>query len=186
MNFTEDWFSQNIPVWEQALAHLKGKPILAAEIGTYEGRSAVWLLDNILTHPEAHLDCIDTFEGSKEHKDIDMKAVEERARANLEPYGKKVTIIKNEGWDELMQWRYDPVDLIYIDGSHAAADVLRDAVLADIVLNPGGILIFDDYGWAGLNHAPNVPRGAIDAFMECYAEQYDQVHIGYQVILKKK
>ena len=36
-------------------------------------------------------------------------------------------------------------DLIYIDASHYAPDVLSDAVLAFKLLKPGGILIFDDY-----------------------------------------
>ena len=40
-------------------------------------------------------------------------------------------------------------DIIYIDGSHATSDVLEDAVLSYRLLKPGGLLIFDDYHWAG-------------------------------------
>ena len=32
---------------------------------------------------------------------------------------------------------------MYIDGSHAARDVISDAVLAWALLRPGGVLIFD-------------------------------------------
>ena len=35
-------------------------------------------------------------------------------------------------------------DIIYIDGSHEARDVLEDAVLAYRLLKIGGLLIFDD------------------------------------------
>lgn len=31
------------------------------EIGSYEGRSAVWFLENILTHPTARIVCVDLF-----------------------------------------------------------------------------------------------------------------------------
>ncbi len=33
--------------------------------------------------------------------------------------------------------------VIYVDGSHKARDVIADAVLAWALLRPGGILIFD-------------------------------------------
>ena len=61
-----------------------------------------------------------------------------------------------------------PFDLIYIDGSHTAADVLIDAVLAFQLLRVGGVMIFDDYLWSmepALSVDPlNMPKPAIDAF----------------------
>ncbi len=59
MKFTADWFSSHIPHWERLLRPLAGQPIQALEIGSYEGRSAVWLLQEILTHPESRLTCVD-------------------------------------------------------------------------------------------------------------------------------
>jgi hypothetical protein len=45
-----DWFSQHIPNWKRWLARFQGRDgIRAVEIGTYEGRAACWLLDNVLT-----------------------------------------------------------------------------------------------------------------------------------------
>ena len=40
-----DWFSQHIPVWTEVLAPLLAAtdPIHVLEIGSYEGRSAVWI-----------------------------------------------------------------------------------------------------------------------------------------------
>ena len=44
--FNEDWFSGHIPLWETLFADRKGCPRLAGlEIGSYEGRSASWLLE---------------------------------------------------------------------------------------------------------------------------------------------
>ena len=47
--FTQDWFTYNTPLWSRLLAPLVGRPIRALEVGVFEGRSAVWLLDHVLT-----------------------------------------------------------------------------------------------------------------------------------------
>lgn len=68
MAFTQDWFSKNIPVWERLFAPLKGRPNLQIlEIGSFEGRSACWLLEHVLTGEGAGIDCVDTFMGSMEN-----------------------------------------------------------------------------------------------------------------------
>jgi len=36
-------------------------------------------------------------------------------------------------------------DIVYIDGSHVANDVLQDAVLVWQLVKVGGFMIFDDY-----------------------------------------
>lgn len=189
MKFTRDWFDHNIPVWKKVLRPLIGKPVRIAEIGSFEGRSSVWLLDNILTHKDAVLVCVDTWNGSAEHDDIDMKKVEERFDSNISTYGDKVIKYKGRSDRFLTAFYKDEdikFDVIYIDGSHLARDVLCDAVLADKLLKPGGILIFDDYIWnGGLAHSTETPRAAIDAFMECYATQYQLLSSGNQVMLRK-
>jgi predicted O-methyltransferase YrrM len=182
-DFTEDWFSQHIPTWEIVLKELKGKPIRAIELGSYEGRSSVWLLDNILTHHDSRLVCVDTWDGGEEHSDVDMKAVRARFKENIGGYT-NVSVFKASTTEYLKYGK--EADLIYIDASHRAGDVLTDAVLSHLLLKPGGIIIFDDYLWGGLVKAPNLPRAAIDAFMECYAEDYEVMHSGYQMILRKK
>jgi hypothetical protein len=60
--FNQNWFTWNIPVWEVVLSPFKGKPdIQYLEVGLYEGRSALWVLENVLTHPSARLTGIDPF-----------------------------------------------------------------------------------------------------------------------------
>ena len=49
-------FIQNIPLWEEILHPLKGKSDLRyLEIGVNQGRTAIWILENILTDPSATL-----------------------------------------------------------------------------------------------------------------------------------
>lgn len=186
-NFTEDWFSHNIDTWKKQLAHLKGKEgVLVIELGAYEGRATTWLLDNILTGKGSVLIAVDTWEGSEEHKDIDMKAVKQRFDDNVEQFNGEATLSKYAGTTSsfLIDNAYLEADMIYIDASHQANDVLSDAVLSDNLLKPGGLLIFDDYIWG--DGSTNTPKPAIDAFLTCFANQYDVVHKAYQVILRKK
>lgn len=189
MKYTEDWFSSNIPVWEVALKDLKGKKLHIIELGSYEGRASVWLRQNIMTHPEATMTCVDTWKGSVEHDKKDMAAVYERFLLNIEEAEKmdvKVSIFEGTTVEFFQGNPEQKADLIYIDASHNAADVFVDAALSHLALNPGGILIFDDYLWSGLAHYPTTPKGAIDAFTECFSEQYEVVSQGYQMILRKK
>ncbi len=37
------------------------------EIGSFEGRSTLWILENLLRHPDSRMHCIDTFAGGAEH-----------------------------------------------------------------------------------------------------------------------
>jgi predicted O-methyltransferase YrrM len=191
--FWKDWFITNEPEWKAYLGHLRGRPgIRFLEIGSYEGRSTVWLLENIMTHETARIDCVDTFAGSVEHhiSQVDMAGVEKRFDHNITVSGaaSKVTKIKAPSREALRQLSFDTYDLVYVDGSHRASDVLEDAVLAFPLLKSGGMLIFDDYDWerSDLPEPLDWPRPGIDAFLAVYAREYDLVHKAHQVFLKKR
>jgi predicted O-methyltransferase YrrM len=77
-------------------------------------------------------------------------------------------------------------DFIYIDGSHIAKDVLTDACMAWPLLKKQGIMVFDDYLWGDPRDILHRPKPAIDTFMNLFAEEVDVVHIGYQMIVRKK
>ena len=79
--FTQDWFSHNIPVWEQ-LATLLPERKSFLEIGSFEGRSAVWIIENMM-NPGDWIDCVDTWEGSEEHKNGELNGAEARFDHNI-------------------------------------------------------------------------------------------------------
>src|SRR5258708_5482376 len=58
--FTQDWFSTKRRQFEALLQPLAGTPCNLLEIGCHEGRATCWLLQNIATHPDASVTCIDT------------------------------------------------------------------------------------------------------------------------------
>jgi predicted O-methyltransferase YrrM len=90
-------------------------------------------------------------------------------------YTASVTKLKKSSTQALAEFlarREAPFDLIYIDGSHQAPDVLSDAVLAFQLLRVGGIMIFDDYLWRlepdGRQDPLNMPKPAIDSFINIF------------------
>jgi len=183
-DFSVDWFTYNVPIWERALAEFRGKPnVHYLEIGAYEGRSVVWMLENIATDQSARVTVVDVFD--RPYKD--------KYFANLERTGAadKVTTIANFSQVALRSLPLDSFDIIYIDGSHAKEDVLEDAVLSWRLLKEGGILIFDDYRWAGCfvegtcDAPTDFPKTAIDAFTQCFADHLEVMHNSYQVVLRK-
>ena len=191
--FTQDWFHWAPEVWTQLIPLLPERKAFL-EVGSFEGRSTVWIVENMM-EDGGWIDCIDTWEGGEEHDDQDMDKVLRNFRANVKLLDKKhPTRRVCEHW-ETSQWALSqfnasmdcPVyDFIYIDGSHIAKDVLTDACMAWPLLKPKGIMVFDDYLWGESRDILHRPRLAVDVFVNLFAEELDIVHMGYQFAVRKK
>jgi len=194
--FTQDWFHWSPKVWEQLVPLLPERIVYRKflEIGSFEGRSAVWIVENMMKDGD-HLDCIDTWSGGEEHGEEDMAAVEDRFRHNLTLLANNYPerrVIQRKGTstkklaDFLNHGQDGSYNFIYIDGSHTAPDVLTDACMAWPLLMSEGIMVFDDYLWGPPRDVLHRPKVAIDAFVNIFAEQVDIIHSGYQFIVRKK
>jgi predicted O-methyltransferase YrrM len=193
-DFSVDWFSHNIPRWTTHLSELAGKPNLRfVEIGSFEGRSAVWLLENVLTHDTAQLWCVETFGQNPDGPDtgFDFAEVKRRFLENVAaaaPSG-KVTLIEGPSHLALRELPAATFDFVYVDGSHLAYAVLQDAVLSFLLLRNGGIMFFDDYFYEGYRGvAPEVerPRLAINAFLEVFEGRYELLARESQVVIRRR
>jgi predicted O-methyltransferase YrrM len=186
--FTVDWFSHNIPSWDIYLNNFKNKPNLNfLEIGSFQGRSTVWLLENILTDENSSITCIDTFEGSIEHhiySKNELINLFDIFVHNVSTFKNKINIIRGKS-QEVLKLLNESYDFIYIDGDHTAVSVIEDAILSFSLLKKGGIMIFDDYEWLVMNNYIDNPKPAIDAFLEIYANKITLLYKDYQVIIKK-
>ena len=152
------------------------------EIGSWEGRTACFLIEECASEREIELHCVDTWQGSVEHDPTIMSDVEARFDRNImkarEGAANTVQFHKHKNLSFaalstlISEGRSGEFDLVYVDGSHQASDVLIDAVLGFKLLKVGGVIIFDDYLWfieqQGQQDFYNMPKPAIDAFVNIF------------------
>jgi len=212
--FTRDWFDTRIKKWEVWLAPFRGKKNLRfLEIGSFEGRSTRWLMENILTAPDSTIDCADLFCPVNGFDDYYPTFV-----ANLAPFSERVNVLKGPSSETLKQLS-GQYDFVYVDGSHTAYDTQSDAIMSWRHLKVGGMMIFDDYMWyptennvrprkphaivraairlsgqswrERLAHrkiaqfAADCPKPGIDGFLATVAGQFEVVGRGYQLAVRK-
>jgi len=203
--FSHDWFDHNIANWQAWLAPLAGKRALRAlEIGSFEGRSTVWLCDNILTDDDATIHCMDLFSPHPEHGDYYRTF-----RLNTERFGGKVIAHAGTSFESLCRIE-GQFDLVYVDGYHSAFAALCDGAMAWPRLKVGGIMIFDDYLWSPPGTSrPNIalvrkllgrtaahrrriascatetPMLGVDGLLATLSGQYKILGSGYQKAVRK-
>lgn len=186
-NFTSDWFSHVEKTWLELVHQTKPRTIL--EIGSFEGRSACWMIDTIpaIVNGGVQLTCIDAWEHEGRHPPgvgnaprsntvesrFDHNVSRAVRRAVHPATVRKIRARSIYGLATLLaEGKTGAFDMVYVDGGHSAPDVLADAVLAFRLLRVGGLLIFDDYLWNNAVEHPNdilwVPKPGIDAFMNVH------------------
>lgn len=194
--FTNDWFHQsaNTDIWVQIIEHVK--PARLLEVGCYEGRATTFLIERCNCFGPLSVTCVDTWEGAIDLPADKMAGVERRFDSNiaavLEWSGtakvEKIKARSSKALPHLID-QGRQFDLIYVDGSHTAPDVLADAVDCFRLLRNGGAMIFDDYVWCmephGKEDALNMPKPAIDAFVNINARKIQLVHIAGQLVMMK-
>lgn len=130
MNFSNTWHNGRRYIWNDlVLTHFTNKNNLSyLEIGSYEGNSLIWVFDNLLIGENCHATVIDTFEGSIEHDAEFEKNLYERFLNNTKHLSDKLKIYKDTSFNALVRFNTAKIneiyDLIYIDASHIAKDVL--------------------------------------------------------------
>lgn len=179
--FTRRWFrNRNQATWSTfLLPKFRGVrtdwPVKMIQIGVFEGMDLVWCLQNILTHEDSQVLAIDPWQETTKLQQFYMNGVEDRARHNLAPWEKKVTIRKGFSQDVLAaDGILDalggcPADLIVIDGDHNAEPVFRDAELALACSKPGTWLVFDDV--RNQRPKPDHVYHGIEKFLSIYGDR---------------
>ena len=191
--FTEDWFSENNPEkvvyqFDEFLSEFKDKPSTFLEIGSFEGMSTIWMLENILTNKESRLFCIDAW--AEWTGGAFVRFIE---NINKSGFKNKVDIIKGDSSTYLSIFPDNYFDFIYIDGNHDEKAVIKDAISSFRIIKKGGIITFDDY-LLGIRY-PDSPgskamngstKRAIDYFLDVFQDELEIIHKDYQVWIRKK
>lgn len=183
-----NWFVQTgaKDIFEKQLSEYAGKKLDVLQVGAFTGDASIWLLDNILTHPESTLTDVDIWEGDPELEGFNWVTAHAAYQEKTSAYSNKLTSHKTMS-DQFFKQNRKMYDIIYIDGDHSARAVLRDAVNAFDCLREDGLMIFDDYS-LGYNEFPSVfcPKSAIDAFLDIHWFEVEKVYEGTQMWLRKR
>jgi predicted O-methyltransferase YrrM len=185
-DFTTDWFTPRIGQWKGHVRPcLPEGPVSWLELGSYEGRSAIWTLENFLQHPESSILCVDGWFGEYE------KIFNKNREAHPERH--KITKMKGDATEKLI-WLCSREEIkfdgIYLDADHNGKSVLIQSALCSRLLKSGGVLIIDDYPLAldpRYNKEWDKPiKTGADAFLDMWGHEFEKLHHSWQIILKKK
>jgi hypothetical protein len=182
---TSDWTTYNFVEWAQVLSPYREREVRVLEIGSYEGRSALFFLNYL---PRCRIICVDRFdENCTPERAREMAAVERRFDANLAPFASRCEKRKGQSAEMLPKLALEGYhfDLIYIDGDHRAAVVYLDAALSWPLLVANGLMIFDDYQWQHKSAIDRRPQHGIDAFLASMTGKYRELRRGYQIVIEK-
>lgn len=176
MTFTYDFVGKHSKNWEKWLSEFKGKPCRILEIGSFEGRSVIWFLQNIFTHPDCRATCVDTFNWTDARSKFEANVKEAGLSEKIEVLQMSSLWLHTTGAS---------CDFIYVDGNHTRQRVLADAVLCWRSLKPGGIMIFDDYLLKRGAEGELEVKIACDAFLRVYANDLEVIAQGYQLCIRR-
>jgi len=177
------WFCNNLNFLSNTFKNVNNVNNIL-EIGSYEGRSAIFFLKKF---KNTKITCVDTWSGSDEHDKTIFADIEKNFDLNTNFFLKENRVKKFKMTsNEFFEKNDDKFDLIFVDGDHTASQVLKDLKNSWNILIDGGYLILDDYLWwyyKDLNKNPSTP---INKFIIDNINEIVFLKIWHQVIVKKK
>lgn len=191
--YTENWFSSEdletfLPKYTDEKKML--------EIGSFEGKSTVWFLENVLSNEKSTITCIDPWTTYSQNTDSfnssedewDFTNNEKTFIYNIEQSGVSDKVIVNKGFSYKVLPKLinedKKYDIIFIDGNHTSPFVLTDCVMCWYLLDDNGIMIFDDYLWGDIQ-STTAPKIAVDSFISCFKDYIEVIWDDYRVAIKK-
>jgi len=179
----ENWFCNNLYFLK---SNLKNKENIKnmLEIGSYEGRSAVFFL-NLFSN--STITCVDTWDGgAEEQKFLNSKIIEKNFDTNLKKYSELNRLKKFKTTsNDFFKNNKDKFDLIYVDGDHSCKQVYIDINNSWKILNKNGFLILDDYLWWFYKDLKMNPSTAINNFIKNNYSEFSKIVVWKQIIIQK-
>ena len=193
--FRVDWAKKHYAVWRK---HLKPWAIDRSavvddmaylEIGVFEGRSACFMLDNVLPD-NAMAWLVDDWQhyrqlGSSRWNRLvdngDSSSIQARAARNLAEYADRVRWMDGSSGEVLksLVGMGSEFDLIYVDGGHSASQCWVDTSLSWHLLKAGGLMIWDDMQFRAVSRTVAGFRSAMRRMVK------DVYRTEYQLCVRK-
>jgi len=153
----DGWFEQE-GLYRYVVNYFEGGRFV--EVGSYKGRSTSFMgVEIINSQKNLILDCVDTFEGSEEHKDIDKYKLYQEFFRNTRPISGVIDNIHAiPSLEAAKLYDDESLDFVFIAASHDEVNVLADCEAWYPKIKKGGILGGDDYiqeAWPGVVSAVN-------------------------------
>ena len=153
------------------------------EIGSYEGRSAIFFLKNF---SDSNITCVDTWAGSDEHCSANFELIQKNFDLNTSFYQSNNILMKRiMTSNEFFKKNYEYYDLIYVDGDHSSNQVKIDLINSWNVLKNGGFLVLDDYMWWYYKDLKKNPSTPIIDFIKSNISNISKLIVWHQVIIQK-
>ena len=155
-NIGEDWFSYP-KLYSAAVDYFQTKSNFY-EIGSWKGRSSVYMGVEIINSGKEHLfTCVDTWEGcefTKDNEAIKDKTLYAEFLKNIERLNGIITPIKSTSLEAAKLVPDSSLDFCFIDASHDHDNVIADIKAWFPKVKLGGVIAGHDYPeWEGVKKA---------------------------------
>ncbi len=135
-----------------ALEYFKGRKITCAEIGTYRGENALYILEKLNIKKIYLIDPWEKYPGYNEYDKDKLRRYFLETKKRLRKYSDKIVYMMNLSKDASKEIS-EKLDFVYVDGNHDYEYVKEDMELYWNKLAKGGILAGHDISWPGVGKA---------------------------------
>lgn len=141
--------------------------LVYAEVGVYEGETALRIAEGLAGTGEIHLfDFDDRVAAAAER-------LRDAGHRHVVSHSNSRRLLDSYNWSlmEVLAKHEQPVfDYVFIDGAHTWGLDALAFLLVDRLLRDGGYVDFDDYGWS-LRHSPSMNPEAFPDVARLYTEE---------------
>jgi len=183
--FGRDWFYKS-EIYQNAkffLGKENRKKFKMLEIGSFEGLSTTFFIDNFLGKSDSTLTAVDPFILYSENDHISLLNHKQIKNffynISQSKYPEKVQYIGLTS-DHFFEVNKNKYNFIYIDGMHTKEQIPKDIINSWNSLLIDGIIWMDDY--LGDN---SKLKKSFDQTIASLKGKYEVIHRGYQIAIKK-
>lgn len=168
---------------------IPNNPMTCVEIGSFEGKGSLLIVNKICNNKDSKLYCIDPLDNEyvKDNEKLSFWnnaciGQKDRFLNNTKNYQ---NIILLEGTSDTMISKLEDntIDFVYIDGDHSPEQVYKDAINILPKMKSNSIILFDDYEFNINNVKTSI---GIDKFLNDIENKYELLFKNYQLAIRIK